>query len=139
MKIVDIDKNTIGIFLDKGTMSSLQAPRDMPSAGVPSNFAHSPMCIFSSAGIQNLGFLDGSGQPPITANLHSTLESSGKPGLAATNGTSLHSDIRSYDQRRCEFSAASMHDHHIKREKVRFMIFCSILDLSIMQWTICCE
>nr|XP_024372366.1 uncharacterized protein LOC112280779 isoform X1 [Physcomitrium patens] len=101
-----------------GTMSSLQAPRDMPSAGVPSNFAHSPMCIFSSAGIQNLGFLDGSGQPPITANLHSTLESSGKPGLAATNGTSLHSDIRSYDQRRCEFSAASMHDHHIKREKI---------------------
>ena len=100
-------------------MSSLRASYNMLSAGLPSNFTHNPMGIFSSAGIRNFGSLDGSGQLSTSANLHSVLSSSGIPGLAATSGTCLHNDMRSYDhQRRCDFFAANMHEHHVKREEV---------------------
>ncbi|KAG0580797.1 hypothetical protein KC19_4G200200 [Ceratodon purpureus] len=103
-----------------GAMSSLRASYNMLSAGLPSNFTHNPMGnIFSSAGIRNFGSLDGSGQFSSSANLHSVLGSSGIPGLAATSGTGLHNDMRGYDhQRRCDFFAANMHDHHVKREEV---------------------
>ena len=112
-----------------GAMSSLRASYNMLSAGLPSNFTHNPMGnIFSSAGIRNFGSLDGSGQFSSSANLHSVLGSSGIPGLAATSGTGLHNDMRGYDhQRRCDFFAANMHDHHVKREEVWTIIYPYLL------------
>lgn len=99
-------------------MSSLRASYTMLSAGLPSNFTHNPMGIFTSAGYRNFGSLDGPGQLSTSANLHSVLGSSGIPGLAATSGTGLHNDIRSFDHRqRCDFFAANMHDH-VKKEEV---------------------
>jgi hypothetical protein len=91
----------------------------MLSAGLPSNFTNNHMGMFSSAGIRNYGSLDGSGQLSSSSNLHGVLGASGIPGLAATSGTGLENDIRSFDQRRREFFAAGMHDHHVKREEVR--------------------
>ena len=105
-----------------GTMSSLRVSypniSDMLTAGLPSNFTNNHMGIFSSAAIRNYGSLDGSAQLSSSSNLHSVLGASGIPGLAATSGTGLDNDIRSYDQRRREFFAAGMHDHHVKREEV---------------------
>ncbi|XP_024390965.1 uncharacterized protein [Physcomitrium patens] len=103
--------------ISAGAMSSLRASYNMLSAGLPSNFTHNPLGIFSSAGIRNFGSLDGSGQISTSANLHSVLGSSGIPGLAATSGTGFCNDIRSYE-RRCDFFAANMHDHRVKREEV---------------------
>jgi hypothetical protein len=103
--------------ISAGAMSSLRASCTMLSAGLPSNFTHNPMGIFSSAGYRSFGSLDSPGQLSTSANLHSILGSSGIPGLAATSGTGLHNDIRSFDHRqRCDFFAANMHDH-VKKEE----------------------
>lgn len=107
----------------------MRASYTMLSAGLPSNFTHNPMQgIFSSAGYRNFGSLDGPGQLSTSANLHSVLGSSGIPGLAATSGTGLHNDIRSFDHRqRCDFFAANMHDHHVKKEEVWTEFFSAII------------
>ncbi|XP_024378733.1 uncharacterized protein [Physcomitrium patens] len=113
------DGDCLKNHISGGTMSSFRTTYNMNmlSAGLPSNFTQNPMGIFSSAGIRHYGSLDGPGQLS-TSNIHSALGPSGIPGLAATSGSSLDNDIRSYDQRRREFIAAGMHNHHVKREEV---------------------
>ncbi|KAG0576384.1 hypothetical protein KC19_5G075800 [Ceratodon purpureus] len=107
--------------LSGGPMSSLRASYSnisMLSAGLPSNFTNNhTLGIFSSAGIRNYGSLDGSAQLS-SSNLHSVLGASGIPGLAATSGTGIDNDPRSFDQRRREFFGHGMHDHHVKREEM---------------------
>ncbi|XP_024365405.1 uncharacterized protein [Physcomitrium patens] len=115
----DVDGDRMKNQISAGTMSSLRASYNfnMLSAGLPSNFTQNHMGIYSSAGIRTFGSLDGPAQVPTQPNTQSVHEPSGIPGLAAASGAGLENDIRCNDQRRREFFAAGMHNHHVKREK----------------------